>query len=247
MKKATIMLIVLIAFAASAAGAACVTIKAGILNYSAASYLAGQPLKVGFDSYGYNYQAHLFNGSYFNAYANGDGFPPYDGDDTAYLAMNPTAAVHWAWPYRSITVNMKWNDAWLSNQDCDSDGKLDRHFGFPSYIGSGAWLTNHLSDTYELAGQTIHWTDFIKIVAVPLSADPCSESLCSTLDTTLGLYLYGEGRYYTDSTHNTEIGPVIWGAFAVIQEVWNDPGMGLHGVLIKSPVNPGFGYWGKQP
>jgi hypothetical protein len=106
---------------------------------------------VGFDAYGVNYQAHLFNGSYFNNYANGAGFPAYDGDDAAYLAANPSAASHWAWPYRSTTVNMKWNDAWLSNQDCDGDGLLDRHYGFPSYIDSGAWETNHMLDTYDLA------------------------------------------------------------------------------------------------
>lgn len=44
---------------------------------------------------------------------------------------------------------MNWNNAWLSNQDCNSDNILDR----PSdeggtYRGSGAWLTNHATGTY---------------------------------------------------------------------------------------------------
>lgn len=44
---------------------------------------------------------------------------------------------------------MKWNDAWLSNKDCNGDGLLDRHLGYLTYIGSGAWLTNHQSGTYQ--------------------------------------------------------------------------------------------------
>jgi hypothetical protein len=216
------MLILLTAFAAPAARAACVTIKAGTLNYST-GYLAGQPLKVGFDAYGYNYQAHLFNGSIFNAYANAAGFPPYDGDDAAYLTTNPTAPGNFWWQYRSVTLNMKWNEAWLSNQDCTGDSKLDRHLGFATYIGSGAWLTNHQSDTYE---DGIHWTYFIKIVAVPSTAVPSA------------------GVWYTSD--GSEIGWSIWGEFATIQEVYNDPAYDAHGILYKSPTNPGFGYWGNQ-
>src|SRR3972149_489897 len=65
--------------------AQCRTLKDGILVYQPLHYLAGQPLKTGFDAYGYNYQAHLFNGSYANAYLGRDGLPPYEGDDAAYL------------------------------------------------------------------------------------------------------------------------------------------------------------------
>jgi hypothetical protein len=69
------------------------------------------------------------------------------------------------------SLMMKWNDAWLSNQDCDGDGKLDRHYGYPTYRGSGAWLTNHQSGTYvDTDGKTERWTHFMKIVAVPLDA-----------------------------------------------------------------------------
>ena len=65
---------------------------------------------------------------------------------------------------------MKWNDAWLSNQDCDADGLLDRHNGFASYIGSGAWLTNHQSGEYEEDGTVCKWNYFTKIVAAPANA-----------------------------------------------------------------------------
>ncbi len=118
---------------------------------------------------------------------------------------------------------MKWNDAWLSNRDCDGDGKLDRYYGYSSYIGSGAWLTNHQSGSYEENSQTYYWNDFVKIVAVP--ADAVAKA----------------GVWYTAG--GTEIGPVIWGAFAIIQEVYNDQGTGDHGLFSKSSASPGFGFY----
>ena len=62
---------------------------------------------------------------------------------------------------------MKWNDTWLSNEDCDGDGKLDRYYGYDSYIGSGAWLTNHNSGVYDVVCE---WDYFVKIVAAPADA-----------------------------------------------------------------------------
>ncbi len=187
-------------------------IKDGVLMYSTGHYLDGTPLMLGFDPYGYNYQARMFSGSYANVYLGRDGFPPYMGDDAAYLAANPTVETHWAWQYRSIDLVMKWNDAWLSNKDRDDDGLLDRHYGFPSYIGSGAWETNHMRGVDD--GK--RWTYFVKIVAAP--ADAVSSA----------------GMWY--SADGTEIGPVIWGSFATIMEV--ESGMGATYV---SPFGPGFG------
>ncbi len=118
---------------------------------------------------------------------------------------------------------MKWNDAWMSNKDCDGDGKLDRHYGFDSYIGSGAWLTNHQSGEDTRDGEVCKWNYFVKIVAAPADA-------------------YGyEGNWYT--ADGVEIGPVIWGSFAIIQEVENDSCAGLHGLQYKSPASPGFGFY----
>jgi hypothetical protein len=221
MKIRLLLFVMLICVAAHAFGG-CVTLQSGLLKYSATSFLAGEPIPVGFNAYGYNYQAHMFLGSYFNAYANSDGFPAYLGDDDAYLAATPDAAHHWAWPHRSVTVEMKWNEAWLSNKDCDADGLLDRHFGFKAYAGSGAWLTNHQSDITD----GVHWTDFVKIVALPADA-----------------ILQG-GIWYT-ADGSTEYGPdPVWGdKFATIQEVYNDPAVAAHGVLSKSAVNPGFGFY----
>ena len=173
----------------------CATIKDGtILAHK------GDPmvLVLGYDQFGYNYQAHMFNGRYCD----------YDrviGGD-----------------YCDVWLMMKWNDAWLSNKDCDGDGLLDRHYGFDTYIGSGAWLTNHQSGTYEnLEGKLCHWVYFVKIVAAPADA-----------------YSF-EGFWYT--ADGIEIGPVIWGSFAIIEEVESDPDAGIHGIQYLSPASPGFG------
>ena len=202
----------------------CTKIQDGVLEYASGHFLEGHLLMVGYDIYGYNYQAHLFNGSYANVYLGRYGFPPYTGDDDAYLADNPTAENTWYWPYRDIQLLMKWNQDWIANVDCDNDGKLDRHFGYTSYIDSGAWETNHMWGSYEdLDGKTCNWDYFTKIIAVPDDAELLSD--------------------YWYSTDGTEIGPEIWGQFATIQTVENDPCAGIHGMQYVSPDHPGFGGW----
>jgi len=174
---------------------ACVTIQAGTLLAS-----DGQVIETGYDQWGYNYQARIFNGKYCDAYR-----------DAA-----------WCQPYKDDDLEMKWNDSWLSNQDCNGDGQLDRHFGYTSYIGSGAWVTNHQKGVYvDPNGKKQRWTYFVKIVATPADAT-----------------LTGGTWYAADGT---EVGPAIWGEFAVIQEVYNDTGTGDHGVLYLSPYSAGFG------
>ena len=103
----------------------------GIYNY-------GETIPVGFNVFGFNYQAQLFNGIEANIYAMRDGYPPYEGDDEAYLTENPTAQDEKWWSWRTRQAKIKWNDAWVDNKDCDRDGYLDRHVGFDDYIGSGA-------------------------------------------------------------------------------------------------------------
>jgi hypothetical protein len=201
----------------------CTTIPEGELVYSVGHYSAGTPLRTGYDFFGYNYQGHMFRGSYFNTYAGGANLGPYAGDDGSYLAEWPQAENHWAWPFRDTKLMMKWNDAWLSNKDCDGDSKLDRYYGFDSYIGSGAWLTNHMWGSYELNGEECGWDYFVKIVAAPVDA-----------------YVEG-GVWYT--VEGEEIGPEIWGAFAIIQQVENDACAGLEGLQYKGFVNAGFGGW----
>src|SRR3990172_9947514 len=92
----------------------CTTIQSGLLEDTKSN-----DITLGYDQWGYNYEAHMFNG-WFDNYSR-PGTPVSEGD----------------------RLMMKWNDAWLSNQSCDNDFKLDRHFDFDFYKGSGAWLTNH--------------------------------------------------------------------------------------------------------
>lgn len=174
----------------------CTTIQSGELKAS-----DGSVITTGFDDWGYNYQGNLFNGMYCDSYRDAD----------------------WCQPYVDIKLQMKWNNAWLSNKDCDGDEKLDRHFGYDSYIGSGAWLTNHQSGEYELDGKTCKWNYFVKIVAA--SADA----------------IVTDGVWY--AADGTEIGHVIWGAFAIIQQVENDQCAGLHGLQYLSPTRAGLGNW----
>lgn len=161
----------------------------------------GEEIRPGYDDFGYNYQAHTFNGRYCD----------YD------------RVIGGA--YCDVWLLMKWNDAWLSNKDCEPDGLLDRHYGYPSYIGSGAWCTNHQQGTcVDIDGKECTWTYFVKIVAAPADAT-----------------LEEDGIWY--AADGTEIGPAIWGAFAIIQQVYNDPCEGAHGIEYLSPAGPGFGQY----
>jgi hypothetical protein len=201
----------------------CTTIQSGELTYSAGHYLDEENLATGYDAYGYNYQAHEFKGSYANVYLGRDGFPSYEGNTESYLEENPTAANKWYWPYRDDELLMKWDNNWLASKDCDGDGLLDRHFGFDTYVGSGAWETNHQTGSYEMDGKACKWNYFVKIVAAPEDA------------------IQEDGVWRT--SNGAEIGPVIWGSFAITQQVYNDPCEGAHGVEYLSPVGPGFGKW----
>lgn len=179
----------------------CVSIQGGTLLDS-----SGNVIETGYDQFGYNYQARKFNGTYDSSDRKIDG--TYWGDVADYV---------------DDKLAMKWNDAWLSNKDCDGDSKLDRHFGRASYVGSGAWLTNNVSgDYYDADGNVCHYTYFVKIVAVS-----ASDILLS------GIWHDSKG---------VEIGPEIWGQFAIIQSIYNDPCGGFHGVEYLSPARPGLGH-----
>jgi len=322
----------------------CVTIQDGILETS-----DGGVITTGYDEFGYNYQAHMFSGRYC------DSDRVLGGD------------------YCDVNLIMKWNDAWISNKDCDGDGKLDRHFGYNSYIGSGAWCTNHQSGFtdedyivdvlnigdldsevgHNLEGWSNPWTwggnygggddGTLRLLVGP--GDPCDDinrDAYFTMDTQgavadklilrhldgsaidsfdvsiwngidwdpIGSYIaigggenwvtsdfaftprsgelkfkllatgifwnlcgtYGqvafswaelEGPCYWDyfckivaapadailtagvwyAADGTEIGPDIWGQFALIQEVYNEPCADIGGILYKSPAGPGLGKW----
>ncbi|HML98005.1 MAG TPA: hypothetical protein PKD75_05950 [Tepidiformaceae bacterium] len=160
----------------------CATIADGTITDS-----AGNVITSGFDEFGYNYQAHIFNGTY-------DSYDRVIGNDTSDFADD--------------SLIMKWSDSWLANVDCDGDDKLDRGLvdGESDGISKG-WLTNQASGDYDSdtptdGTQDAHYTYFTKIVWV------------------------GSGG--------------LWGAYDVIQEVYNDPEGGFHGLLTKVGT-PGFG------
>lgn len=173
----------------------CNTIKSGLIFDS-----TNQPVSLGYDKWGYNYQAHMFNGLYDNF--SRPSTPVTTGADN---------------------LIMKWSDDWMSNKDCFGvgvgknapDGKLDRG-GDTTNLSKG-WLTNHMEGDYEDGSETCHYTYFAKIVYVgPAPA--------------VGTDPWAAQR--------------IWGTFATIEEVSNDPCAGQHGKNRTSLVNPaGLGFY----
>jgi hypothetical protein len=159
----------------------CTTIQDGVLTDS-----AGNVLTLGFDRFGYNYQAHEFNGTYDSVDRTIDGtFWGQTGD------------------FVNDRLWMKWSDDWLSNKDCNGDGKLDR--GGSSGVSKG-WLTNHVEGEYDSDGngtEDAHYTWFAKIVWVGPGGD-------------------------------------LWGQYTIIQEIYNDPVGGYHGLQAKIAA-PGLG------
>jgi len=143
---------------------------------------------------------------------------------------------------------MKWNDAWLSNKDCDGDGKLDRP---ANYIGSGAWETNHQSGVYTdtNTGNECKWNYFVKIIAVPADAEKT------------------DGIWYTSG--GVEIGPVLWGGILQLQkrflmilvwvimvfyikalpdQVWEYISHNFNAKIVKKPLHiPGWFFCAKNP
>lgn len=218
--------------------------------YPPGHFLEGWPRTIGNDMFGYNYQAHRFVGSFANVHLGAAGYPPYLGDTEAYYEVmvmygfastieeaEGIMSALWYWDDRDERIVMKWNDAWLSNQDRGDnalgtvpDGALDRHYGHPTYSGSGAWLSNHHSgiDYIEHNGRIkeVRWSYLIKHIAPPSTAYKV------------------DGIWYTEN--GIEIGPERYGAFAVVQKVYNDPVYGEKGISYRSPNGPGLGIYGPE-
>ena len=89
---------------AAAAPSGCATIASGTILDS-----AGNPIALGYDQFGYNYQAHMFNGTY----------------DSSDRVLDDT---YWGFTADWVddSLIMKWSDAWLATVDCNGAGKLDR-------------------------------------------------------------------------------------------------------------------------
>ena len=150
MRRAMIAgLLLLLASAAPAnagAGGTCATIAGGTITDA-----KGNPVALGYDQYGYNYQAHIFVGTYDSSDRVLDG--TYWGETGDFV---------------DDSLIMKWSDAWLANVDCNGDGKLDR--GLVDGVVGGTslgWLTNqNVGDYVDSDGAAQHYTYFAKIVWV---------------------------------------------------------------------------------
>ena len=196
---------------------ACTTIQDQELTYSD----SGEIIPLGFDKWGYNYQGRMFNGWYWN---NQRPEPPYTDEQSLIDAEKSTT-----W------LIMKWSDEWLSNKDCNEDGLLDRGYSCDSVNADssacdGSWLTNHQFGSYEEGGETCYWNYFVKMVYVnPDNAYPEVDQ--------------EDGVNYWYTNDGEKIGSVIWGAYARILQIYNDPCAGETGVENKFETPAGFGFY----
>jgi hypothetical protein len=128
----------------------CATIQSGTITDTFAN-----PLRTGYDQFGYNYQAHQFNGTYDSSDRVLDGL--YWGSSGDYV---------------DDSLMMKWSDSWLANVDCNGDHLLDRGL-VDGVVGgtSKGWLTNHINGDYTDVDGSHHYTWFDKIVWVGPGGD----------------------------------------------------------------------------
>jgi hypothetical protein len=143
MKRLVFSSVVIVVLASALpAGAQCNKIKDGTIQD-----VNGNFVTIGYDKYGYNYQAHLFNGLVDN-----------------YL--RPAVIV----TEGDENLVMKWSDDWLANVDCNQDGKLDRGLDPKTLVAGGiskGWVTNHFEGDYLGSDNEMHhYTYFAKIVWV---------------------------------------------------------------------------------
>lgn len=114
---------------------------------------------IGFNEYGFNWNAHHFNGILLNVFFSDPffqgapwyGMDPYMGDEAGYLEKYPDADKFWFWGYRHINLVMHWNEALISRDAVYAD----------SWINSNAYITFHYSGGEGSAS----WSQFQKMVA----------------------------------------------------------------------------------
>jgi hypothetical protein len=137
----------------------CTTIQSGNLTD-----VNNSQISTGTDQYGYNYQAHMFNG--------------ISGNDSRPSTLL-TAGDH---------LIMKWSDSWLANVSCDNNSQLDRGLVDGQQTGgiSKGWLTNEFVGT-NLDGS--HYTEFYKIVYV---GQNCSGPNCIWGDYQIVQHVYND-------------------------------------------------------
>ena len=141
----------------------------------------GDYVTKGYDIWGYNYGANMFNGRYC------DYDRVLDGS------------------YCDVHLKMKWSDEWLTTK-CGLDPvtqKMTRRGCDMSTCEcdgvSQGWLTNHQSGTYEdtETGKTCHWEYFVKIVypCMQFNGDQCIWSQYTVIQRVSTDSCDPEGRY----------------------------------------------------
>jgi hypothetical protein len=108
-----------------------------------------------------------------------------------------------------------------------------------SLDGDSVTLEIAYDDTAPNPGYTVYADGTIGSNGTMAGTCTTSANQSCTWETTSG----GAVKDTWYAADGTEIGPVIWGAFAIIQQVENDPCAGIHGLQYASPDHPGLGGW----
>lgn len=153
-------------------------------NKSFEAQKVNNPKYTGFNEFGYNWQAHHFNGILINAVL-GDfidesgnpasGMEAYTGDDEAYLEKYPFLAgedFEMLWSFRNIDLVMHWNKTLIS----------DTGVYPPSWFDGGGWITFHYSGINE----NKKWSQFQKLVAARSTDEPKGNKWYDQYDNELG-------------------------------------------------------------
>jgi hypothetical protein len=172
-RAAALLSLLLLAPASASAAPECAQIEDGTITLS-----DGTPVVVGDDGWGYDYADHAFEGD--------------------YCASNRQLSC----PYQGTELAMVWNDAWLSSQDCDHDGKLDRHHGFATYRGSGAELSNAMHGRYTEANKLCDYYYYALYIAAPLDAIKLNGNWVAANGTVLGAVIWTD-FYVALTSYNT--------------------------------------------
>ena len=119
--------------------------RGGLTKIPSGSLLVvnGNPITLGYDQYGYNYQAHMFNGLYDN------------------FSRPPVAVAS-----GDVNLIMKWSDEWLANQGLHGRlSPLDRGLNAKTGVATGTsmgWLTNHMEGDCVTADGRIDSCDLLR-------------------------------------------------------------------------------------
>lgn len=182
------------------------SIEVKLGNESISTELKNAPNK-DLDAYGYNWNAHHFNGYLVNAMVGDNIDPleeyyhwdPYTGDADAYLEKYPSIANHFFWNFRDVTVVMHWNEALISSEGDYAD----------TWINTNAWITFN----YKMGEGETQWSQYQKMVAVKIS-----DHLENIITDAEGNITYGE--WYSEGDPGEFIGYYnMWPDLALIQVV----------------------------